>query len=117
MPNIHHGAELQQMLDVHPNRNLLKLGSRQFATLAFLSGCRCPDLTGNDAEYGMVSNPLHALIEQLGQFVRAVWQCHHASTKEEMHETNRAWQTLIDPFWKTHRIPAEAIRRLADPAL
>ncbi|HEY7154194.1 MAG TPA: deaminase [Gemmataceae bacterium] len=65
----------------------------------------------------MSSNPLHALIEQLGQYVRAVWRCHHASTNEEKHEASQMWQTLIDPFWKTHRIPAEAIRGLADPAL
>jgi hypothetical protein len=65
----------------------------------------------------MSSNPLHALIEQLGRYVRAVWRCHHASTEEERHDSLQAWRTLIAPFWTTHRIPAEAIRSLADPAL
>src|SRR5262249_12539953 len=93
------------------------LASRQFVVVASLSHCRCPGIPGHGVKGGMSSNPLHTLIEQLGQYVRAVWRCHHASTKEERHESFQAWRTLIAPFWTTHRIPAEAIRGLADPAL
>jgi len=65
----------------------------------------------------MAGNPLHGLIEQLDSSVRTAWRCHHASTKDEKQETLKAWRALMDPFWGIHRIPAQAIRGLADPAL
>jgi nucleoside phosphorylase len=65
----------------------------------------------------MSTNPLHALIDQLGLYIRAVWRCHHASTKEEKEQALQAWRTFMEPFWSTHRIPREAIRGMADPAL
>ena len=65
----------------------------------------------------MSMNPLHALIEHLEQYIRAVWRCHHASTKEEKDQAVQAWLTLKTPFWNTYRIPSEAIRGLTDPAL
>jgi hypothetical protein len=65
----------------------------------------------------MPSNPLHELIEQLGQFIPAFWQCHHAATKADKDEALKSWLTVIDPFWTAYHLPSEAIRRLADPAL
>ena len=65
----------------------------------------------------MSSNPLHKLIERSGQHIHAVWRCHHAATNEERSQALQAWGKLRTPFWTTFRIPVEAFRLLADPAL
>jgi hypothetical protein len=62
-------------------------------------------------------NPLHVLIEWLNLFVNALWPNHHAATNTERLRAKDAWRALTGPFWATYRIPAEAIRGLADPAL
>jgi hypothetical protein len=65
----------------------------------------------------MSSNPLHDLIERLGQHIQATWRCLHAATRAEKAQALQAWGTLRTPFWTTYRIPVEAFRGLADPAL
>jgi hypothetical protein len=62
-------------------------------------------------------NPLHALIDQMVVFYKALWKCHHAGTKEARDETLRDWHSLTQPFWKTHRFPDDAVRNIADPVL
>jgi hypothetical protein len=62
-------------------------------------------------------NPVHCLIEDLDQFIRAIWRCHHADSREKMREALVTWRTVKDPFWQKYRIPVEAARGLADPAL
>src|SRR5262249_54955071 len=72
-----------------------------------------PDPKGRE----MSSNPLHYLIDTLTQFIGAVWDCHHAQTKEEKDQTLAAWLEVKGWFWPKFRFPSEALRGLADPAL
>jgi hypothetical protein len=62
-------------------------------------------------------NPLHWLIDTLRLFAGAVWRCHHATTAEERDRTVKQWATARGQFWPTFRIPIEAFRELADPAI
>jgi hypothetical protein len=60
---------------------------------------------------------LHELIDQLYKFINAVSQSHQAMTQEERAKVKATWPGLTGPFWATHRIPTEALRGLADPAI
>jgi hypothetical protein len=78
---------------------------------------RPPSLTTRNGECSMLSNPLHALIEQLDKLISAAWACHHAGTKDESDRLLKTWHAARGPFWPAHRTPRQALRRLADPAL
>ena len=62
-------------------------------------------------------NPLHHLIFSLHRFIDVNWKVHHAENAAEFKTTSKKRNQLTQPFWKQFRVPSEAIRAFADPAL
>jgi hypothetical protein len=62
-------------------------------------------------------NPLHTLIENLRLFIHALWPYHQAESQLQVEQARAPWNVLKRVFWETHRVPPEALRALADPAL
>jgi hypothetical protein len=75
------------------------------------------DVADNDGRSADASNPVHEIADQLYRLLNAIHVCHRAASKAQHDAADTAWQSITVPFWKVHRLPSEALRGIADPAL